>query len=118
MKDKNGSNITPVTDSEISKLLREEAVARGLKLPETVEEFKIFEDTFCNELKASGRKRPSLKKMLELAKKIENSGEMILKEAPAQEANERYQMAARNGKTVPADIEALLDEAIEKAKRK
>ena len=113
-----GKSVTPISDTEYSNLLRENAVRNGLQLPVTAKEVECFEEQFADEILAADKRRPSLEAMLSVAKDIKQSGTPIANQAIEDEPDSAYAMAARNGKGVDTDTLALMEKALQKAKEK
>ena len=113
-----GKSVTPISDTEYNKLLREIAIRNGLQLPVTSKEVECFEEQFADEILAANKRRPSLKVMLSLAKEIKQSGKPITNPAIEDEPDSTYAMAARNGKGVDTDTLTLMEKALQRAKEK
>lgn len=118
MTEKDRAHRTPMTDAEFHELLCNAAVQQGLALPKTPEEVRLFEEAYADQIQVANSKRPELKDLLELGKNIRNSGESILRRTEEADTEYNYQMAARNGKGITTDIEALMNDAINEAKNR
>jgi hypothetical protein len=63
-----------LSDIEISRSLRLEAVRRGLRNPETPDEVAEFEKEFCEEIASETRDCPPLEQVLARADQLRTSG--------------------------------------------
>lgn len=109
---------TTSMENTISKRLKEIAVEHGLSLPQTREEVALFEERFANEMQHANINRPSLDDLLLLTKKIKSSNESVVFHQDRKPADERYAMAARNGKKITSEIEQRMEKALDKVKSK
>ncbi|MBR9871481.1 MAG: hypothetical protein GYB26_10105 [Gammaproteobacteria bacterium] len=118
MKKITGKGITPISDTEYNNLLHMIAVEHGLQLPQTPEEVQCFEEQFADEIQAASRRRPNLESVLALAKELQASDAPLTRPAGKEEPEPAYAMAARDGKGITPETEALMEKAHQQAKEK
>ena len=108
----------PITDQELSILINEIATERGLRIPQTAEEVRIFENIFSTEINAAKQPKQDLKSILSLAQKLNDSDAPIFCPIEEVKPDEKYQIAARNGKIISKETEAKMDKALKKIQEK
>ena len=110
--------LTLMTDHELSDRLIEIATELGLSIPQTANEVEIFEEKFATEIRQANMQIPDLKKVLALAEELETSNKQILAAKKVTLVDEKYQMAARNGKNLSEETHSKIDKVLKKHKEK
>jgi hypothetical protein len=116
MTNKRVKLITALSEAEVSRALRLEAVRRGLRLPETPEEIAIFEVQFSDEILEAGKNLPSLESVCARAKGVRSAGLTLIEDMSPVDVEPSLAMAARNGADIPSKVEEQMRLALAEAK--
>jgi hypothetical protein len=109
----------PLHDREFSDRLKEIAVQKGLRIPQTEEEVRIFEEEFDADIReAKARPAPNLKTLLAQARSLSSSSEAASVPIEAPSLFSELALAARNGLNISDEVSLRMDAAIEKLSQK
>jgi len=116
MKNSDKHTDDKLLENTISARIKEIAVEYGLQSPLTQEEVALFEKQYASEIHKLNLTPPSLKDILSLAKTINASDKSVVIDQTSEAVDNRYAMAARNGREIKPEIEDRMEEALRKMK--
>jgi hypothetical protein len=119
MKSSKVASQLPLHDREFSDRLKEIAVQKGLRIPQTEEEVRIFEEAFAADIReAKARSIPNLKTLLAQARSLSSSPKAASVPFEASAPSSELALAARNSLDISDEVSQRMDAAIEKLSEK